>query len=142
MKERDFIKRFVIDYIKNYPSDPILINSDYFYKKELLKDIRKSKTGADIEYNTILEWFLGEHFRPTKTNTDFILYSEWGEDKEREPTIHTTIYKIDNKFVRETFTYKDGYLFKQHKFEFVEQVEKNIIVYEYEAIVPKEKIVN
>lgn len=139
MKERDFVKRFVIDYIKNYPSDPILINSDFFSKNELLKDIRKSKTGAD---NTILEWFLGEHFRPTKTNTDFILYSEWSEDKENEPTIHTTIYKIGNKFVRETFTYQDGYLFKQHKFEFVKQVKKNIIVYEYEAIIPKEKIVN
>jgi hypothetical protein len=139
MKERDFVKRFVINYINDYPTDPILINSDSFSKKELLKDIRKSKAGVD---NTILEWFLGEHFRPTKTNTDFILYSEWGEDKELEPTIHTTIYKINNKFVRETFTYSDGYLFKQHKFEFVKQVKKKIIVFEYEAIIPKEKIVN
>jgi hypothetical protein len=35
MKERDFIKRFIINYINDYPSDPILINSTFFEKKEL-----------------------------------------------------------------------------------------------------------
>lgn len=139
MKERDFIKRFVIDYINNYPSDPILINSTFFEKEELIRDVRKSKAGLN---DTSLEWFLGEHFRPTKVNTDFILHSEWEEEKNGKPTIHISIYKIGNKLVRETFTYSDGYLMVQHKFEFVKQVKKKIVVFEYEAIVPKEKIVN
>ena len=97
-----FLKKYVSKYLKdNFEA----LSKKYGITKQDLSNLRKDK-------NAILEWVLGEHLGNNEfKDLGITVKSDWGIVDEE---VHTTIYKIGKKYVRENV--KQGYLCNSYRY--------------------------
>lgn len=94
--------------------------------ESVMKDLKNKNDDSRA-----LEWVLGEFLDNEFSEAGIIEKKEW----DQEETVHTTIYKIGNKFIREQFS---RYM-EDHNFDFVKLKKKKIVVFEYEVVSSKKK---
>jgi hypothetical protein len=124
----EYLNDFVLNYIKvnfktikkNHPG------VDSFVDKSIITELENKNPST-------LEWVLGEVLNAFEfTKEGIMLERGYGEDGTDLENVHTTIYKIENKYIRERFVYPD--VLYPHLFEFVKPVEKTVIIHTYETI--------
>lgn len=115
-----FLKKYVLKYLKNNFE---ALSKKYDITKQDLSDLRKDK-------NAILEWVLGEHLGNNEfKDLGITVKSDWGIVDEE---VHTTIYKIGRKYIRENV--KQGYYMQKHDYDFVKPVKKKIIIETFDIV--------
>lgn len=119
---RDFLKKFVIDYVTKNLNKLKPINPDV--NDDLVSDIENKP------YD--LNWVLFEVLPHDKAfkKLGIIVKSDWIDDT------FETIYKIGSKTIRLRFINEDIYL-SVGTYEFVKLVKKKVVVYEYEPVTSK-----
>lgn len=114
------LKRFALKYLKE---NFLMLSEKYGITKEDLTCLIKDE-------NSILEWILGEFLDSNEfKELGIVMLSDWGVEDD---DTHTTIYKINSRYVRSSF--KCGEYMQNHKFDFVRRVKKKIIQYSYENL--------
>ena len=115
-----FLKKYVQKYLKeNFDT----LSEKYGITKDDLSDLKKDK-------NSILEWVLGEHLGNNEfKDLGITVKSDWGIVDEE---VHTTIYKIGKKYVRENV--KQGYYMQKHQYDFVKPVKKKITIETFDVV--------
>ena len=115
-----FLKKYVSKYLKdNFEA----LSKKYGITKQDLSNLRKDK-------NAILEWVLGEHLGNNEfKDLGITVKSDWGIVDEE---VHTTIYKIGKKYVRENV--KQGYYMQKHDYDFVKPVKKKITIETFDVV--------
>lgn len=114
------LKKLVLKYVKDHFNT---LSEKYEISKQDLSDLRRNK-------NAILEWLLGEHLGSNEfKEMGITIQSDWGIVDEE---IHTTIYKIGKRYVRENV--RQGSYMTDHIYEFVKPVRKKIVVETFEVV--------
>ena len=126
---RQVIEKFVINYLKEHWDELKEKSSNPSFQeaalKQLVKDIKKNPTD--------LEWTLGEILGRSCDNSK-IKESIVHKEKTEDDKFFITVYKIKNKFIKETLPVGSNYLIDSATYEFVKLKKKKIVIYEYESI--------
>ena len=118
---RETMTKFAINYLKNNweEAKKDCKGLQETTLKQIIKDIKENPTD--------LEWFLLEAIGRNKEKIeDFIVYHEYIDDN-----LCITVYKIKNKFIRETLKTGTDCLCIPAVYEFVKAKKKKITVVEY-----------
>lgn len=128
-KAHVFMSNIVSDYVKNN-FEAMQVRHERLAKEDKAQLLSDLKTNKDA----CTEWLLGEFLNNAEfKDLGYIVESRFGDKGYNEDkNIHTTIYNINDKYIRETFKY--GEYMRNHSFEFVKPIEKKITVYTYETI--------
>ena len=115
-----FMKKYVTEYLEKNFHEFSANHSAYRIEENIFAELKANK-------NDCLEWLLGEMLSGGEfAKMGIVLECDWGKDELNN--IHSTIYKIGDKLIRDSFT--EGNYLVCHKFEFVKQIKKKIVTYE------------